>query len=417
MKRKLQENNLVVESNGLIEAHYRLGAQEQKLLLSVISMIKPSDLEFEEYLVPIKEFKEILKVKGGGSIGRLNKTAKSLMEKSLQIKRDGGGWLLSNWFSSIEEYPSQGQLGFCIDPKLKPYLLSLKQQFTSYQLSHAVQLRSAYSIRIYQLLKQFQNTHAKTREFEFIELRKILGLEKKLARFNDFKKRVLDISKKEISESTDIRFSYSTKKIGRRVNWIIFFIYPKEDNSKKIPDELFELLPGDKERDEALEICNKIFEEKGKECLKWLLEYVNSKKYDNYGAYLRFSYEQGLYEHYLKQKRIEEEVWRKEAEVAEAKRQEQVKKEQAEKEVVDRERYLNKLIEKLSVEEEEELNRRALELLKNDAKNDGGAEYRLKRCLKYYGSKKHKDKAINSLYHYRLKLIEDFRKEEAELKV
>ena len=61
--------------------------------------------------------------------------------------------------------------------------------------------------------------------------------------------------------------------------------------------------------------------------------------------------------------------------------------------------------------EEKELNRRALELLENDAKTNDGAKYRLKRYLKFYDSKNHQDKALKSLYHYRLKLIESFKKE------
>lgn len=407
--KRLDEKNLVVESNELIEAHYRLGAQEQKIVLSVISMIKTDSLEFEEYFIPVSFFKSVFDVKGNAYGSRLKKSAKGLIEKSLQIRRKGGGWLVVSWFSSIEEYPEKGEVGFCFDPKLKPYLLSLKRKFTSYQLINAVQLRSGYSIRIYQLLKQYKNTVAKTREIEFIELRKILGIENKFKMFGDFKRKVLEVAKKEISESTDIRFSYSTRKIERRVNWIIFFIYPKNDNSKHIPDELFELLP-EKERDDALEICNKIFEEVGEEPLRWMIEYTKSKKYQKFGSYLRFTYEKKLYDHHLEQKRLEEEILKKELAVAVKEKEKQLQKEQSDKNEIERENYLNDLINKLSIEDKAELNQRALKTLEFEATMKKGSKQTLERYMRYFNAKNN-ERALKCLYQYRLNLIEDFIRE------
>ena len=50
----------------------------------------------------------------------------------------------------------------CFDPKLKPYLLQLKDQFTSIALQYAIQLKSLYAIRIYELLKQYQRLKQRT---------------------------------------------------------------------------------------------------------------------------------------------------------------------------------------------------------------------------------------------------------------
>ena len=53
--------------------------------------------------------------------------------------------------------------------------------------------------------------------------------------------------------------------------------------------QLLALIPEKHKRD-ALEVCKKIFQEKGKDCLMWYVEYtvkMNKKKpVDSFGAYL-----------------------------------------------------------------------------------------------------------------------------------
>ncbi|MCP4748025.1 MAG: replication initiation protein [Desulfobacteraceae bacterium] len=233
MAKAKASKELITKSNKLIEAHYKLTTQEQKLILMVVSMVKPTDKDFHEYIVPVATYKKIMKIKSKAYHTRLRQSAKTLLGKVLTIPRGEKDWLLVNWFSHVELYHEAGCIGVSFDPKLRPYLLQLKANFTRFALTNVIQLSSAYAIRLYELLKQYEHSDTMRREFLFEDLKKILGCEDLYKLYGHFNERVLKPAKKELYEKTDISFTYKVRKIGRRVNWIIFVIIPKNKPKNK----------------------------------------------------------------------------------------------------------------------------------------------------------------------------------------
>lgn len=304
MKRTKDKQELVVKANRLIEAHYKLTSQEQKLILTVVAMIKLSDKDFKNYMVPVETFKEIMGVKGQGYHTRLRQKAKALLKKPLSIPQDNGDWLIINWFSSVKILAKKGAVRIRFDPDLKPYLLGLKANFTRYEIQNAAQLSSSYAIRLYELLKQYERTRNKKRELEFKELKMILGCERTYSAYGNFNQRVLKPAQKELKEKTDIGFTYRVRKIGRRVNWIIFTIKPRkkviiEDGKghavdvadiytkKDIPPEVLQWIPEDHQssHDVIRDVVNYI----DSHGLKYVLQkvsYATRQKPKNYAAYL-----------------------------------------------------------------------------------------------------------------------------------
>ncbi len=59
-------------------------------------------------------------------------------------------------------------------PVMKPFLLSLKSHFTAYDARNILKLPSTYSIRIYELLKQYERIGQ--RRFDLQELKEIIGV-------------------------------------------------------------------------------------------------------------------------------------------------------------------------------------------------------------------------------------------------
>ena len=114
------------------------------------------------------------------------------------------------------------------DPFLRPYLLELKREFTSYKLENVVQLKSTYAIRIYELLKQYEKIQERT--FLFKDLRKLLGAEDIYPAYGNFKQRVLMPAQKELKAKTDISFKLEEIKSGRRVTKIKFIIESVKQN-------------------------------------------------------------------------------------------------------------------------------------------------------------------------------------------
>jgi len=219
---------LVVKDNKLIEAHFKLTKLEQHIVLSMVSKIHKDDVEFKRYKMPIKEF---FGAEYGSKYEEMKNATERLMQKIIKIKKEKS-FLQVAWLSSAEYYEGEGIVELEFSPKLKPYLLQLKEKFTAYELANVIEFNSTYSIRIYELLKQYEKI--KSRNIELDELQKMMGTEYKT--FYDFKRKVIEIAERELKEKADIYFTYNPIKFGRKVNSIEFHIKTKKKTEHKKMD-------------------------------------------------------------------------------------------------------------------------------------------------------------------------------------
>ena len=217
----MKNHNFVTKSNRLIEANYKLGAIEQKIILCLASNIQPSDSDFKTYTLPIKEFADLIGVKSQHKYSDLKKITKELMQKVFEVRIDKKVIQVA-WLSYVAYNETEGSIDIRFDPFLRPYLLELKREFTSYKLENVVQLKSTYAIRIYELLKQYEKIQERT--FLLKDLRKLLGAEDIYPAYGNFKQRVLMPAQKELKAKTDISFNLEEIKAGRRVTKIKFII-------------------------------------------------------------------------------------------------------------------------------------------------------------------------------------------------
>ena len=224
------QSNFVTKSNKLIEANYRLGAIEQKIILCLASNIQPTDSDFKTYTLPIKEFAILIGVKGQHKYSDLRKVTKELMQKVFEVRIDKKVIQVA-WLSYVAYNESEGTIDIRFDPFLRPYLLELKREFTSYKLENVVQLKSTYAIRIYELLKQYEKIQERT--FSLNGLRRLLGAEDIYPAYGNFKQRVLVPAQKELKNKTDISFDLEEIKTGRKVTKVKFII----QSGKQIDEE------------------------------------------------------------------------------------------------------------------------------------------------------------------------------------
>jgi plasmid replication initiation protein len=226
---KIESDNLIVKSNQLIEANYRLSAGEQKILYKLIMSIDKNDTDFKSYNFRVSEFLELLNVKNRKKFSEVKKHTKNLMRKvfivkDLQKKQE----LQIAWLSSALYKDGEGIVELSFSPYLKPYLLQLKDSFTQLDGLSAIQLRSSYSMRINELLQQYKKIGS--RVFQLDDLRNKLGLfEDEYKLYGDFKRYVLKRAQKEINnhKDIDIYFDFEEVKTGKKVTAIKFIIHCK----------------------------------------------------------------------------------------------------------------------------------------------------------------------------------------------
>lgn len=220
------EDHLVTQKNDLVEAHHidPLSVSEQKVVLTMISMIEPADDDLKTYLLNVRDFAEMVGLKGESTYSEIKKISKTLVSKVIEIPIGKKDWLVATWASSVRYRSNEGTVEFSFDPKLKPYLLQLKNQFTSYKLSNILNLKSTYSIRMYELMKKWQ--HLGRWECSVDDLRGILGAKyiKSYSVYGNFKNRVLSPAIVELNEKTDVQIGFNEIKKGRSVERIEFTI-------------------------------------------------------------------------------------------------------------------------------------------------------------------------------------------------
>lgn len=227
-------NSLIVKSNKLIEARYELTLNEQKLILYAVSKLDTKKKRFNILELETREFIELL----GTSQFRYTEVRElitNLMSKQVRIENDKRD-LVANWVSSLEYIKDEGMIELEFSEKLIPYLLQLKERFTRYQLKNILYLKNKHSIRIYELLKQYQKIGK--REFTIDELKKILMLEGKYEQFRDFNKSVLKQTMEEINEFTDLNIDIKLIKKGRKVVSIKYIIKSKDQEREVYIDYL-----------------------------------------------------------------------------------------------------------------------------------------------------------------------------------
>ena len=219
-----ERKQYVAKSNQVIQkSRYHLTIQQQKLILYLISKIRPNDTEFKEYIFDLKDICNILGVEiNGANYIRFKESLKKIADTSFWLEIDGKDRLY-RWIDDIEINNNETQIKIKLDEHLKPFLLQLKESFTYYQLENVLCFDCKYSFRLYELFKSYEFKTDITLSVD--DLKKYLMAENKYDRFTLFKTNVLNKAIDEINKYTDINISYSLIRENRIIKYIKFELY------------------------------------------------------------------------------------------------------------------------------------------------------------------------------------------------
>ena len=217
----------VVKSNDLIQkSRFELSLQEQKIIMCLVSKIKPDDKDFEEYEFEIREFCKLCGIDydNGKNYKNIKDAIKKLSDKSLWVTLDTGTEVLLRWINEASISKKSGVIKIRLHNVMKPYLLELRARFTQYGLIYILGMKSQYAVRLYELLKSYEYKGRWTIEID--KLKRLLFAEN-YRRYVDFKRKALEIALREINDLSDIYISYEAIKSGRKYTRIDFKIRQK----------------------------------------------------------------------------------------------------------------------------------------------------------------------------------------------
>lgn len=236
----MEKKELVVKSNRLVEASYRLTLTEQRIILYAIcrsreeqtgiSPTKPVVIRADAFS---KQFPNTVK---GHVYHQLREAMDTLYDRSVTLHEtdDETGEpqvTKTRWISRASYVDGAGRIKVVFTEDVIRYIHKLETEFTSYQLEKVGNMTSAHAVRIYELLAQFLSTGNRTINLKW--LRETLQMESHEYKLTaDFLKRVLDPAVEQINKHSDITVSYKSLKTGRAITDFAFKIKDKQRNSK-----------------------------------------------------------------------------------------------------------------------------------------------------------------------------------------
>jgi plasmid replication initiation protein len=227
---RAKENLIIKKPENLVKARFKLSPLAIKFLSTIIANIKRGDNLDEEYVLQVKDFKELTGQKTKRIYELIEEALEDLLKNPLKIplNEEQTKFLMCNWVSSA--IYDAGQVSFLVDKRLRPLLLEIKEKFLKYRLENILNLRSGYSIRMYEILKdwlELNNRYGNKAEkiVSLAEFREILEIPRSY-KYGMLKQRILNKAKTELEKHTDILFEYEEIKTGRKVTHLKFIIKP-----------------------------------------------------------------------------------------------------------------------------------------------------------------------------------------------
>jgi plasmid replication initiation protein len=235
------KQELVVKSNRLVEASYRLGLNEQRIILYAICRCREEQKGlFPDLPVTVTAdsfLKQFPSVEKGSVYGQLKEAMNSLYNRSVTIHdidpaTNKARVRETRWISEKAYIDGVGHIQIVFTPEVIKYITRLEAEFTSYQLEKVGRMTSAHAVRIYELLAQHREVGNRMLNLKWLrETLQIAPDEYKLTA--DFVRKVIEVAVKQINDHSDLTVSYKPIKTGRAITDFAFKIKVKDTKPKR----------------------------------------------------------------------------------------------------------------------------------------------------------------------------------------
>ncbi|MGU3473105.1 replication initiation protein [Paenibacillus sp. D51F] len=219
----------VNQSREIINAQQDLDLTERRLIFSLVSLVQPDDEEFKTYTVSIKDLANLIGVEGKSFYSRVEKAIDSLQSKQLILSHDKNTRQKITWVQSATYKDGEGRVTIKLSEDLAPLFRNLKRAYTKFRLKNVIKLKSEYSWRLYEILKERE--FRKERILKISELRHLLNIPDDKYKMLKHIRELIENAQRELEEKTDISFTYEIhKRVGRTVDSFIFRISKNKNN-------------------------------------------------------------------------------------------------------------------------------------------------------------------------------------------
>jgi hypothetical protein len=216
-------------------------------------MIRREDVDFKAYRVYIHDIIVDFNINNGNSYALLREAAKSLLDKKIYFNHETEDAIrttayhlirTANYMIDLKDENKRHlheYFDVTIDPDMKPFLLQLKKQFTTYDMQNIINFQSSYTVRIYELLKQYESIGRRKMHIAYIK--EIFEIEKEYPLFANFYQRVIAPAHRDINAHSDLMITEIEKvKKGKSIVSLVFKFYKKDIKIEEKTQEKVEIL-------------------------------------------------------------------------------------------------------------------------------------------------------------------------------
>jgi len=225
-------NKDVIQSYILTTAKYDFSVYEKRILYRLIELNQEllsgqklegkcrvdSNLYGDKiYTIPVKYF---LKDENDDNYKEIKKALQTLQKKIITYE-DESLWASLNIIANPKIKKYSDTVTFTVDGLINNALLNFSKGYRKYELKTAMQFDSTYAMRFYEILSGQKSPIC----YGIDKLKEMFQIQEKYERVNDFKKKVLDMAKKELDKCSPYTFDYEMNKTGRSFTSVT--LYPK----------------------------------------------------------------------------------------------------------------------------------------------------------------------------------------------
>lgn len=246
-KKRIQKA-VVTQNNRFVYAKYDMNANELKMFMWIVAQINSQkDSLFQVCEMPLTEIMEVWQRNDKeADYNYIRDLCYSMAKKAYvedfklldeKTMKEVNVFRAMPLFKFIEYRQGQGHITYQLNDSLMQYLLDQKRDFTQLKFNDIQQMKSAYSIRIYNMLICELKQNKQSFKINLAILQNLLEVPKTLLEYKHFNVKVLKQAEKDINgKSNLVLLEIKTYKTGRKIT-DLEFIFDYKNNDKRIAQE------------------------------------------------------------------------------------------------------------------------------------------------------------------------------------
>lgn len=200
-----ERNNLIYKDNKIINASYKVTLNEQRLILLAISLVNPLEKLTDDNVITVSasEYSSVFGGETFESFREIKAALELLSTRWIKVIDTDNQTTKISWITLQSQIISDQAIQLRFTKEIACFLSDFKGGFTKYELANIKNMKSIFSIRIYELLMQWKKKGSMTISIDDLRFR--LEIESKgYDSFGNIKQKIIDPAILEINNTSNI---------------------------------------------------------------------------------------------------------------------------------------------------------------------------------------------------------------------